>query len=257
MDILFAFLAGMTASFINTFAGGGSLITLPVLFFLGLPAPVANGTNKIGLLAGNLTNTVNYGRKKIIPWKEMLFVLPFGIAGAISGSLFSITLSEKTYRLLLSAVMILVLVLILLQPQKKIRTRDNLPPRWEKMITALMFLCIGFYGGFIQAGMGYLAIIALTLFGDRDLLQISAFKATVGFAVVFFSVIVFVIKGLIDWPVALALSAGQILGALIGSSLAMKKGERFMRPILAVIVFAMAVRLSGIVDWIIGLIKGV
>lgn len=253
MDYLFAFLAGIGASFINTFAGGGSLITLPILFFLGLPAPVVNGTNKIGLLAGTLTNTVNYGRKKIVSWRELIFVLPFCIVGAVAGSFFSIRLSEQTSRLLISLVMILVLILILFQPQKHLHKLKNLSLFQERILMGLIFLAVGFYGGFIQAGLGYLAIVALTLFGDRDLVQISALKASIGLSVVFFSVLIFIIQGKIDWPIALFLSLGQIGGSWLASSLAMKKGEPFMRPVLAVIVIAMAVKLSGLLQWVLSL----
>ncbi|MDA3850757.1 MAG: sulfite exporter TauE/SafE family protein [Spirochaetaceae bacterium] len=242
---LWVFIAGMVASFINTFAGGGSLITLPFLMFLGLPASLANGTNKIGLMAGTSTAMVNFTRKKILHWRDVLYVAPFGMAGGILGYLFSINLSESLYRILLSCVMIMVLVLILVRPQRFMKQKER-DPKVEQIMMMVAFFLIGFYGGFIQAGMGYLVILALSFIGDMDLVKISGYKATMGFVIVFFSAWVFIFNGKIDWPLAVFLAAGNALGAFIGSHIAMKGGEKVIRPILAVVVSLMAVKLSGL-----------
>lgn len=248
MNWIWAFLAGAAASFINTFAGGGSLITLPFLLFLGLPAPVANGTNKIGLIAGTFSASANFTRKKVIHWKEVLIIAPSGLVGGIIGSLFSIEIQEDLYRKLLSGVMIMVLIMILIRPQRFLHHMDKLPHWLNRLFLVLFFLGVGFYGGFIQAGMGYLVIIGMSLFGDVELKKISAYKAVIGFVIVFFSALVFIISGKINWPVALALALGNAAGAWLGSSLAIEKGDKVIRPILVVVVVAMALKLSGILE---------
>lgn len=256
MNWILAFLAGVLASFINIFAGGGSLITLPFLMFLGLPAPVASGTNKVGLLAGTFSSTVNFHRKKVLHWKDFIFVAPFGIAGAIAGSFFAIDISDRVYKIILSVVMILVLLMILLRPQRFIPRRKEQSKQSQTILLAALFLLVGFYGGFIQAGMGYMAILTLTLAGERNLLKISAYKASMGMVIVLFSLVIFIVKGMIDWPLALSLAAGNALGGWIGSHLASEKGDKIIRPILAVVVVLMALKLSGIMEYAFERIQG-
>lgn len=249
MKLFFAFLAGVVASFINIFAGGGSLITLPFLMFLGLPAPIASGTNKVGLLAGTLSSTVNFHRKKVLHWKEVILVAPFGIAGAILGSYFAIDISDRVYKLILSVVMVLVLLMILVRPQRFLPQRKELSRRYKSILLAVLFLLLGFYGGFIQAGMGYIAILSLTLAGETDLVKISGYKASMGLVIVLFSLIIFITKGMINWPLALSLAAGNAVGGWAGSHLASEKGDRIIRPILAVAVVMMALKFSGVLDF--------
>jgi len=250
MTLVFVFLTGVVASFINIFAGGGSLITLPFLMFLGLPAPVASGTNKVGLLAGTLSSTVYFHRKKVLHWKELILVAPFGIVGAVIGSFFAIDISDRVYKLILSVVMILVLIMILVRPQRFLPQRKELSKRQKSILLAVLFLLIGFYGGFIQAGMGYMAILSLTLAGETDLVKISGYKASMGMVIVLFSLIIFIVQGMIDWPLALSLAAGNVVGGWAGSHLASEKGDRIIRPILAVAVVLMALKLSGLLDFL-------
>jgi len=243
MEWLWALLAGIAVSFINMFAGGGSLISLPLLLFMGLPAPVANGTNKVGLLFGSFTGMANYQRKKILHWKELFLILPSSLLGGITGSLFAMDISDRIFRIILSIVMIAVLLIILLRPQRWIKSRNKVGGIKQKILMIILFFAIGFYGGFIQAGMGYLVILALSFMNDMDLLKISAYKATIGFVIVLFSLVLFIIQRKVNWPIAAALAAGNALGGWIGSQLAIDKGDKIIRPILAVAVVAMAVKL--------------
>lgn len=254
MNLIFAFAAGIVASFINIFAGGGSLITLPFLMFLGLPAPVASGTNKVGLLAGTLSSTVNFHRKKVLHWKELILVAPCGIAGAVIGSFFAIDIPDKVYKIMLSVVMVLVLAMILLRPQRFIREKRERSEREKKILLSVLFLLVGFYGGFIQAGMGYMAILTLTLAGEKNLLKISGYKASMGLVIVLFSLVIFIVKGMVHWPLALALAAGNAVGGWLGSHLASEKGDKIIRPILAIAVILMALKLSGALEFFSGLI---
>lgn len=244
MEILLLTVVGILTGFINVFAGGGSLISLPLLIMLGLPVSVANGTNKVGLIFGGVSGAYNFYKKGEIDLKSDLLSVPLSLAGVFIGSKLSIDISEDLYTGILSVVMILVLAVILLKPQnyiKKVKNRDF------TILKTVGFILIGFYAGFIQVGMGYLVITILSLTTRYSLIKITAVKVFIcGFIFVTFSAALFIYYGKVNYPFALALGGGNALGAFIASNLAINNGERIFKPILIISVIVMSIKISGV-----------
>lgn len=235
---------GILTGFINVFAGGGSLISYPLLILLGLPVPVANGTNKLGLVFGGISGAGNFLKKGQINIKEVLPLIPISLIGVFVGSKLSIDIDDNVYTAILSVVMVLVLIVILVKPQRFLKIGQKETNR-KAVIVAFAF--IGFYAGFIQIGMGYLVITALSLTTGYNLLKITALKVFVaGFVFVTTSAAIFIIYGKVNFIYGIALGAGNALGAFFASNMAIKNGDKIFKPILIASVAAMSIKLSGI-----------
>lgn len=246
LSAILLFLAGVAAGFINVNAGGGSFITLPLLIILGgLPPTAANGTNRIAILVQNLfamKNFRNHGFKDI---RQGIRLGLSAVVGAVIGSSIALEIPEDLFRIILSAVMLLALVIIL----RPIR-RESGDHRTEQLrhpgLQILMFFFIGIYGGFIQAGTGYLVIFALSVVGGLSLVKTNSLKIIVIAFYMLPSLAVFVIGGEVRWLPGLVLAAGTSVGGWTGTSFAVKKGDRWIKAILAVAIAAMALKMAGL-----------
>lgn len=241
-QVLLLFGVGTVAGALNVLAGGGSLLTLPVLLFLGLPAPMANGTNRIALLAQNLVASAEFRRKRVLPLKLALLCVPSALAGSVLGARWAIDVGDSTFRAILGGVMILVCVVMVVDPAKRLSFDPKRMTVARGVALAGTFLAIGLYGGFIQAGVGFLIITGLLVHG-LDLVRINAVKV---FVVLFYTItalVVFVRHGQVDWGLGLALAAGNALGGWLGSRLTVAKGHAWVRRVVIVVVVLFALRL--------------
>ena len=246
IKLVLIFLAGIVAAFINVNAGGGSLLTLPALIFLGLPPVVANGTNRIAILVGAISATRNFKNKGVFDWKFGLGLAVPALIGTTIGSSIAVTIPDKMFNAILSCVMILVVIAIIVNPQKRMKGAIEALTRTRKIVAGIVFFFVGFYGGFIQAGVGFLIMATLALITGLSLVRINALKVFVVLIYTIFSLVVFVLNGKVNLPMGLALSAGHAIGAHLGASFAVKKGDKWIRGILVIAVIAMALKLSGI-----------
>jgi uncharacterized protein len=244
MIILLLVLVGLITGFINIFAGGGSLLSYPLLILLGLPVSVANGTNKLGLILGGFTGSVNFIKNGHITFKEVLPVAPVSLIGVFVGSKLSIDMDEKIYSSILAVVMIVVLAVIIFKPHKLLKTGAGKNSNFGLILS---FAFIGFYAGFIQIGMGYLVIAVLSLSTDFSLLKITAYKVLIaGFFFVTVSAAIFVFYGKVSILYGISLGIGNAAGSYIGSNMAIKNGEKIINPILVISVIVMSIKISGI-----------
>lgn len=233
------FFIGAVAGFINILAAGGSLLTLPALIFLGLPAAVANGTNRIGILIQNVVAIAGFHRHNLFPWRvSALAALP-AIAGAVLGAQLAIDLRDDVFKRVLAGIMIGVLVLMILDPAKRLRAERKPLTWWRGVLLALGFFGVGVFGGFIQAGVGFLIIILMLLDGF-DLVAINAVKVFVVFVFTVAALAVFIWHDQVDYVLGAALGLGNALGGWLATRLAVKKGHEWIRGfvIVAVIVFS-------------------
>jgi len=181
------FLAGVAAGFMNTLAGGGSTLTLPILILLGLPSPIANATNRVAILFQNIVGTARFAKYKELEVKPVIHITIAAIIGAIIGSLFAVDISTKVFDKLLGVMLILILVLIF-KPKRKANTARRSLPKW---LEVLIFFCVGLYGGFIQVGVGFILLATLNLVEDFNLIRANAVKVFIVMCYTFFAVIVF------------------------------------------------------------------
>lgn len=242
LHILLLFSVGLIAGILNVVAGGGSLLTLPVLLFLGLPAPMANGTNRIALLAQNAVAVGRFRQSGVLPLKLALLCVPSAMAGSAVGARIAIEISDATFRTILGAVMILVCVVMIVDPARRMKFPDRALSRARAAGLVGSFFVIGVYGGVIQAGIGFLIITALLMQG-LDLVRINAIKVFVVLCYTITALAVFIWHGQVDWRLGLALAVGNGLGGWLGARLTIAKGHAWIRRIVLVVVVLFALKL--------------
>jgi uncharacterized membrane protein YfcA len=233
-------LVAFVASVLNVLAGGGSFLTLPVLLFLGLPAVEANATNRVGVVAQNLASVWGFHRQSVLDWRWAFASAAPASLGAVIGAWLALHVHDRDFRRILAVAMVAVTLWTLADPRDRIRPAGGRSP-WSPSVLA-GFLVVGFYGGFVQAGVGFL-VLAVTTFAGMDLVRGNAVKVLNVLLLTVLSLGVFVLGGHVDWPAGLALAAGSLAGGLAGVPLAVLAGHRFLRPIVSATVIVFAVLL--------------
>jgi hypothetical protein len=256
--IVLLVLAGLAAGILNTLAGGGSFLTLPALIFLGLDANLANGTNRIGVLVQNVTAVASFARMGQVPGRLALALLPPTVIGAFAGARVAVDVPEPALRAIVGAVLLLALPVVFL-PEGKIpsrrRARAGARGSSESHLSPwayAAFAAIGFYGGFIQAGVGFLLLGAIVPLIGLDLVRANALKVVIVLAHTAIALPVFAARGQVDPAAGLVLAAGSMAGAWIGTHLAVLRGARFVRWVLVAAIVLSAVQLLGLPSWLLG-----
>jgi uncharacterized membrane protein YfcA len=236
------FVVGIGAGFLNVLAGGGSLITLPVMVFLGLSGPVANGTNRIAIFIQNLSAMKRFSKSGLVDWRQSFSYALWALPGTIIGALLGVRLEGEWFNRVLAGIMILVLVLMWQRSSDKLMFPRLSSASRARLVNWLMLL-IGFYGGFIQAGVGFLFMLILHRILGLDLVRVNAFKVTVVGIYTVAALVVFSFGGAVEfWP-GICLASGNATGAWIGAHVAIKKGNQFIRVVFSVAVVVMALKL--------------
>jgi uncharacterized membrane protein YfcA len=236
--LLLAVIGGL-AGFINVMAGGGSLLTLPFLIFLGLPAAMANGTNRIAILVQNISATVRFHKFDVIPKGTIFITTVPAVAGSIIGAQLAIDIDELLFKRILAIIMLFVMAITFFGGGlAKFHNEVALNTK-KKIVLASAFFGIGIYGGFIQAGVGFLIIMVLSLTG-YDLVKTNALKILIVLVYTPVALGIFVLNGQIDIIKGLVLSVGNATGAWLATHVVVEKGHNFVRWIVlvAVVVFA-------------------
>jgi len=242
-SLILLFLVGAVSGFINVNAGGGSSLTLPTLIFLGLDSALANGTNRISILIQSFTAVSSFKKEKYSDFTLSLKIAWLTLPGSIVGSLLVINLSDEVFEKVLGAVMIGIVLSMVIPRKKVLEIENNSNVTWPVYL-AMFF--IGFYGGFIQVGVGFILMAVLQYLMKLNLVLVNMHKV---FIVMIFTVpatIVFIATGNIDWPMALVLAAGNSLGAWWAAKFAVKKGEKLIRVVLITAILIMSLKLFEI-----------
>ncbi len=243
-NTLLLILIGFIAGIINTIAGGGSLLTLPMLIFMGLPSSVANGTNRIAILIQNFFSSAGFKSKGITTFNFSIWLGISALLGAIFGAyLGSIYFKDEIFNKILGIVMLLVVAFMLFKPKTTI---ENLTERtsgkyfWLQIIA---FFFIGIYGGFIQAGTGIFIILTLNIIGQISLVKSNAIKAIVVIFYTLAALVIYAYNDKIDYAMGFTLAIGNASGAWFASRWSVKKGDGIVRWFLIVMVSFMAIKL--------------
>lgn len=236
-------LVGFVAGFINTIAGSGSLLTLPLLIFLGLPANIANGTNRIGVLLQSLVAVGSFKQKKVFEWKEGIWLSIPAIVGSFVGAAFAVNLDDQLMNRVIGGLLIFMFFLMIYKPEKWIKKQEQMVHAKPSVIQLLIFFAIGFYGGFIQAGVGFFLLAGLVLGAGFDLLKANAIKVLIVFAFTLVALAVFIYNDQVDYKLGLILAIGSMAGAWVATHVAIKKGSEFIRWFVLAAVFVFAVKL--------------
>lgn len=259
---------GVIAGFVNVVGGGASLISLPVLIFMGLPSAVANGTNRVALMVQSIV-AIGYFRNKgyFYPKLSAIMGVP-ALIGSIVGAKFAISLSDAMFNRVLAIIMLMVLVIIIVRPEKHLLSKGKKASdgaakeetgvseseqqdseklsRTQLLVASVVFFALGFYGGFIQAGIGFLIIIALTLITGMSLVKVNSLKVTITLIYMSTSMLVFILSGKVDWALGITLAIGNGIGAYFGGMFSVAGGDKWIRMFLVVSVSLMAAKLLGV-----------
>ena len=241
-------LAGFVAGFINTLAGSGSLVTLPLLIFLGLPATVANGTNRVGVLFQNIFSVESFRRKNVLDARGGLILAIPAIFGSILGAQIAVGLNEEIMRRTIGVLMVVMLFVILLRPKRWLQgelERLTHRPTWRQL---LLFFVIGIYGGFIQAGVGIFLLSGLVLAVGYDLIRANAVKVLIVLCFTVAALLVFIFNDQVDWGFGLLLAVGNAAGGWVAARTAVAQGAKFVRWLLIAVIIISALNLLGVFE---------
>ncbi len=243
LDFLILFGVGIAAGVINVMAGGGSSLTLPALIFLGLDSATANGTNRVGILIQSVFATLSFRKEKISGLNLSLRLAALTIPGAILGALIAVRISDKWFEIILGIIMIGVIISILIPQSKNGITTEEGKKTW--LIYPIMF-AIGFYGGFVQVGVGFLIMAALYHLLKINLVFVNMHKVFITLIFTIPALIIFIWTDNVDWLLGLVLAAGNGLGGWWAARISVKGGEKVIRYVMIVAIFIISLKLFGL-----------
>ena len=240
------FFAGVAAGWINTLAGGGSILTVPVMVFLGMPGPVANGTNRIGIIAQNIASVWGFFRKGFSDFRLSATLSVCASIGAFFGANAGVKLDGVWFERTLALVMIGVLIIMMADGRKSPAVADL--PQEQKtakrlVLGHLLFVGAGFWGGFIQIGVGFLMMPVLNRVMGLDLVRTNMHKVFVALVFSIVALAVFASQVKIEWTLGLALAAGYAAGGWLGAHSVITKGEALIKKVFYLALAAMVVKL--------------
>ena len=244
-----AILGGLAAGFINTVAGNGSAITLPLLIWLGLPPSVANGTNRVGVLFQTTVGTVQFHRKQVMDWRSGITLAIPAVVGSLLGAQIAVEINEALFERIIGVVMLVMLVIIIARPERWLQGSTDTTMHRPGIKEIVIFFLIGIYGGFIQVGVGIFLLAALVLGAGFNLTKANPIK---GLIVLFFTVsslVIFLLNGQVNWQLGLIVAVGQMGGAWLGANFAVNQGAVWVRRILIVVVSLAALRFLGVLPF--------
>ncbi|MDH4039296.1 MAG: sulfite exporter TauE/SafE family protein [Gammaproteobacteria bacterium] len=234
---------GIVAGFLNVLAGGGSLLTVPVLVFLGLPGPVANGTNRIAILAQNLSAITAFFRRGFSQFGLSLSLAACALPGALVGALLGTQLDGPWFNRILALVMIGVMLVMHFDKGSTERPVDYQPTQAQLVRGHLLMVAVGFWGGFIQIGVGFLIMPVLNRAMGLDLVRTNMHKVFIVAVYTVVALAVFASRVEILWVVGLALALGNAIGGYLGAHFSVSRGEKLIRLILNLVLIAFIIKL--------------
>jgi len=234
---------GVVAGAINTLAGAGSLLVLPALIALGLPATEANATNRIGVLMQSIAGAARFRRDGALRFQGSLAIIVPIALGAALGAWLSVDIDEVVFRRIIGGVMIAMVGALFLRPERWLDGRKGEPARHLRWSGPIVFFVVGLYGGFLQAGVGVFLVASMVWVSGLDLVRATALKTVVVGLYTIPPIVIFIAYDLVAWGPALALAAGGMVGAWIGAKAGVRYGAGFLRWVLIVVVLLSALAL--------------
>ncbi|MBC7121668.1 MAG: sulfite exporter TauE/SafE family protein [Pseudothermotoga sp.] len=232
------FLSGIASGFLNVVGGGGSLITLPLLTLLGMDLSIANGTNRIAILMQNITAVRSFYKDKVLPVKlSLLCAIPATI-GSIAGTYVVVNIPQTLLKKIVGVLLLVMAFFIIAKPSMWSGQKKE---RLNVALIVLAFFGIGFYGGFIQAGVGFFFVFFTAVLLGLDLVKNNALKVFIVLLYTPFSLLIFLLNGKVQPLAGVILGAGSMIGAQLGAKFAVKKGVNWLRYILLATVVASGV----------------
>lgn len=237
------FLLGIVAGLMNVSAGGGSTLTIPALIFIGMDSALANGTNRVAIFLQNVFAVISFKKEKHSDFKLSFKMAACTIPGGLLGAWLAVEVSDQLFRTILGIVMIGVIISMFI-PRKKIEEiKELVKIPW--LIWPAMF-GIGFYGGFIQVGVGFILMAAIYYILKINLVKVNMHKVFIVLIYTIPALLVFFLSGNVDLKLGLVLAAGNSIGGWWAAKLNVKKGETFIRYLLIAAILVMTAKMFGL-----------
>jgi len=246
--VLALIVSGVFVGFINTLAGGGTIISLSIFMFLGLPAGIANGTNRVAVILQNITSVNEFRRKKVLDFKKANKLAIPTMVGAIVGAQIASDINEAVFRKAIGVVLIIMMYFILTKPSQWLKGTDALMEKPISWIQVVIFFVIGVYGGFVQVGVGYFILAGVVLGAGYDLVRANAIKVWIVLLYTPLALVVFILNDQVRWDYGLVHAIGNIIGAYVASRFAVSWGANFVRWVVIVVIVIFASDLLGIIN---------
>jgi len=238
--------SGILVGFINTLAGSGTVISIAVLTYLGLPVQVANGTHRIAVMMQNFVAVRSAHKRKIISLKKGL---EYGIpttAGSIIGALFATSINDELFGKIIGVVMVIFLFSMFIKPDRWLKGNLRLQEKKSGWLLYLLYFLMGLYGGFVHIGVGIFMLFTLVLGSGYDLVKANAYKNLLVFMYVPFALGIYIYSGMVHFVFGFTHGLGNMLGAWIATRFAFAWGAKFVRWVLVVVMLAAALHFWGL-----------
>ena len=240
LNYLYLFLIGIAVGFMNVIAGGGSVFVLPFLIFMGLDTTTANGTNRLGVMMQTYSAVATYKKDFLeeykISWQMSLLTIP----GAIAGALLALNTSNEMFEIILGVIMIFVVINMVFT--LNIKQTQNEINKLPKLMYFYMLL-IGFYGGFIQVGIGFILMFVVSKVLHKNLVKTNFHKSFIVLIYTVPSFLIFVFNGNIDWVLGIILGIGSSIGSFLAVKSSLKNGEKIIKPIMIISILIIVAKL--------------
>jgi uncharacterized membrane protein YfcA len=243
-QILLLIIVGTFAGWLNVLAGGGSLLTVPTMIFMDIPAPVANGTNRIAILAQDLTAVYAFFHKGFSDFKLSLSLSFVASIGAIGGALIGVELEGVWFNRMLALVMIGVMIIMATEKEKvpTLISKDTSRPK-NLVLGHVLMLFAGFWGGFIQIGVGFILMPILHRVMGFDLIRVNMYKVYIVLSYTIIALFIFVSHLELVWWAGFGLAIGNSIGGWYGAHTTITKGEKWIKPVLFITLSCFIIKL--------------
>ena len=229
---------GLLAGFINTLAGNGSAVSLALMTYLGLPANIANGTNRIAVLVQSLIAYRTFDKKGLVDKQNLRHLLIPTLSGALLGASLAVELNERMMNLVLGILMFILLIIVIANPKKWLANHQPDAHKVKSLTNLLILFAVGFHGGFVQAGVGIFLLAALVLGTGYGLMRANGIKLLLVLLLTIPALLLFVCFGQVNWYWGIILSIGQAAGAWLAARFATqhKNAQVWVRRILIMVI---------------------
>lgn len=234
---------GLIAGAVNTLAGGGSLLSLPLLIFLGLPPAIANATNRVAIFSQNIFAVLGFRSQGISSFRYSFMLGLSALVGAIIGAKIAVDISGEVFNKILAILMLVVVFFTVFGKFKSQAAAAESVDKKSKIIGMIVFFFVGIYGGFIQAGVGFLIIGSLSAIHGFNLVKINSMKVFIVLIYTIAALAVFIYEGKINWMYGGILAIGNSAGAWFASRWSVKKGDLMIKILLIVAVIGLSIKL--------------
>lgn len=241
-QIVMLIIVGLFAGWLNVMAGGGSLLSVPVLLFMDIPAPVANGTNRIAILAQNIIAVYTFFRKGFSDIKLSISLSLFATLGAIGGASLGVKLDDVWFDRLLAAVMIAVIIIMATEKKTGVAKSKNQPPK-NLLLGHLCMIAAGFWGGLIQIGVGFIIMPILYKVMGLDLIRVNMYKVFIILSYTIAALFIYASQLELIWWAGLGLALGNSIGGWYGAHTTIHKGDVWIKRIFYITLFGFIIKL--------------